>query len=119
MSGARYRAIDPTVLMAAAGDRATFDTLSRTFLECAPAIHAALQSALDAGDHAAIGRHSHALKGMTVLVGAAELTALLQQLETAESLLRPAAAAALAPSFALALREVALSLDDAACGGGS
>jgi hypothetical protein len=33
-------------------------------------------------------------------------------------LLRPAAAAALAPSFALALREVALSLDDAACGGG-
>ena len=110
MSAPRYLAIDPAVLMAAAGDRPTFDALSRTFLDYAPPICAALQQALAGGQHAAIGQHSHALKGMTMLVGATELTALLQQLETAARLGQPAAAPTLAPSFALVLREVALSL---------
>jgi HPt (histidine-containing phosphotransfer) domain-containing protein len=113
MSAPRYRAIDPAVLMAAAGDRATFDALARTFLDCAPPLYAALQQALADGRPAAIGQHSHALKGMTVLVGATGLTALLQQLETAARLGQPVpAAATLAPDFDQVLREVALSLDD-------
>jgi len=118
MSAPRYLAIDPAVLMAAAGDRATFDALARTFLDCAPPLCAALQQALADGRHAAIGQHSHALKGMTVLVGAAGLTALLQQLETAARLGQPMpAAATLAPDFARVLREVALSLEhDGAAG---
>jgi len=109
----RYHAIDPAVLMAAAGDRATFDALSRTFLVCAPPIASALRQALAAGQHGAIGQHSHALKGMTMLVGAAELTALLQQLETAARALLPApvAASLLESRFEQVLREVALSLD--------
>lgn len=117
MSAVRYLAIDPAVLMAAAGDRATFNALARTYLDCAPPIFAALQQALLAGQHAAIGRHSHALKGMTMLVGATALTALLQQLETAARLQQPAPfAEALAPCYEAVQREVALSLTDATCG---
>jgi len=111
MSAPRYLATDPAVLMAAAGDRATFDALARTFLDCAPPLCAALRQALADGRRVAVGQHSHALKGMTVLVGATALTALLQQLETAARLGQPMpAAATLAPDFAQVLHEVALSL---------
>jgi HPt (histidine-containing phosphotransfer) domain-containing protein len=121
MNAGRYTVTDPAVLMAAAGDRDTFDALARTFLDCAPPIAEALRRALDGGAHAAIGQHSHALKGMTVLVGAAALTALLQRIETAARLAQaaPAEAATLAASFELVRREVALSLDDPDHGGGA
>lgn len=119
MSGRTYRATDPAVLMAAAGDRDTFVALSQTFLACAPPIAGQLEQALAAERHDAIGRHSHALKGMTMLVGAAELTALLQQLETAarQSHAVPEAARRLASCFDQVLREVAQAIDDPVCGG--
>ena len=118
MSGVTYQAIDPSVLMAAAGDGASFKMLSQTFLDYAAPIADQLQQALAVGQHAAIGRHSHALKGMAGLIGAAELIALLQQMETAARLLQPMPAAdAWVPCFEQVCREVALSLDDPAYGG--
>lgn len=120
MTPPRYRAIDPAVLMAMAGDRATFNALSHTFLDCAQPILEALRQALASGQHAAIASQSHALKGMTMLVGAAELTTLLQQLETAarRAEAAPAAAAALEASFEQVRGEVTLSLRDDATGAG-
>ncbi|ELX08820.1 hypothetical protein Jab_2c08790 [Janthinobacterium sp. HH01] len=119
MSGATYQAIDPAVLMVAAGDGASFKMLSQTFLDHAEPIAGQLRQALADGQHAAIGRHSHALKGMAGLIGAATLISQLQQLETAARLLQPMPAAtdAWMPSFEQVCREVALSLDDPAYGG--
>jgi len=77
-------AVDTAVLMnAAGGDPAAFDMLSQTYLALAPGMHAQLQAALRAQDRAAIANASHALKGCTMLVGAAALSASLQQLESA------------------------------------
>lgn len=120
MNSVNYQAIDPAVLMSVAGDGASFKMLSQTFLAHAAPIAGQLRQALADGQAAAIGRHSHALKGMTVLIGATTLTSLLQQLETAARLLQamPASAAeAWAPCFERVCREVALSLDDPAYGG--
>jgi HPt (histidine-containing phosphotransfer) domain-containing protein len=118
MTAARYQATDPAVLMAAAGDATTFRALSATFLESAPPIFASLQLALMSAQHASIRLHSHALRGMTVLIGANQLTALLLQLETASRQQQAAAwSPGLAQCFAAVCREVALGMDDRAYGG--
>lgn len=120
MNRATYQAIDPSVLMVAAGDGPSFKMLSQTFLDHAVPIAGQLRQALADGQHAAIGRHSHALKGMAGLIGAAALISQLQQLETAARLLQPMPAAAVdawGACFEQVCGEVALSLDDPAYGG--
>ncbi|MES2163747.1 MAG: Hpt domain-containing protein [Pseudomonadota bacterium] len=94
---AGYRLIAPQVLWQAAGaDLDTFRSLSQLFLDLAPARLAALEQALQRGPAGAVAAASHALKGMTLLVGADQLSALLQELE------RQARAGAAAPPAALA-----------------
>lgn len=112
MSAATYQAIDPAVLMRLAGDRSTFRVLSQTFMEHAPDLFRQLVGALERSDYAAIGRLSHSLKGMTTLVGADRLTALLQALELAARAQRPAEAAELGQLFVQVLAEVTASVDD-------
>jgi HPt (histidine-containing phosphotransfer) domain-containing protein len=84
MSSSRYLHIDPRVLLDAAdGDTAVFCDLCRTFLEIAPTLMRNLENAVREQDRAATMRHSHSLKGTVALVGAKELAALLQAIETA------------------------------------
>ena len=84
MNQARYRQIDPRVLMrAVADDIESFRALSRIFLSSSPAMFERLQRALAAGGPGEIGLASHALKGNAGLVGAAQLCALLAALESA------------------------------------
>jgi HPt (histidine-containing phosphotransfer) domain-containing protein len=108
MSGA-YRDTDPGVLWrAAAGDASTFGLLARIFLDAGPPALARLRQALAGGDPDAIAAASHALKGMTVLVGATALTDLLQALERqARAGPAPAPPAGLEPLFARVMAEVA------------
>jgi len=76
---AGYDSIDPAVLMrAVAGDLASFRALSETFLSITPPMYARLCAALGERDRAAIAHASHAFKGTAALVGAAALTARLQ-----------------------------------------
>ena len=83
MSGARYQAIAPDVLMkAVAGDLAAFRSLSQVYLAIAPPALARMRAARAAGDARALAHESHALKGSAVLVGAHALCALLQQIES-------------------------------------
>lgn len=112
MTTASYQAIDPAVLMRLAGDRSTFRVLSQTFMEHAPELFRQLVSALQRADYTAIGRHSHALKGMTTLVGADRLTALLQALELAARSQQPADAQELGRLFVQVLAEVTASVED-------
>lgn len=78
-----FHHIDPSVLLnAAAGDSETCRSLSLTFLEITPAMMAKLKAALLAGDKAGAALHGHALKGCTVLVGAAQLSATLAETES-------------------------------------
>ncbi|MBA5637613.1 Hpt domain-containing protein [Duganella sp. LX20W] len=82
MSGPRYQAIAPDVLMkAVAGDLPTFRSLSQVYLAIAPPALARMRAARAAGDARALAHESHALKGSAVLVGAHALCALLQRIE--------------------------------------
>jgi HPt (histidine-containing phosphotransfer) domain-containing protein len=112
MKAHSYRAIDPDVLLTAAGDLETYRALARTFVDCAPDISRRLLLALGAGDYPTIASKSHALKGMTVLVGAAQLTTLLQRMESAARLRQDVAGAGsdLTSQFDLVMREVAASI---------
>lgn len=79
-----FHVIDPAVLLeAAAGSQEIALLLSQTYIDSAPATYARLQQALLQADFAAIGSQCHALKGMTMLIGAKELTTLLQDMEQA------------------------------------
>ncbi|MYM37841.1 Hpt domain-containing protein [Duganella qianjiadongensis] len=79
-----FHVIDPAVLLeAAAGSQEIALLLSQTYIDSAPATYARLQQGLQQADFAAIGSQCHALKGMTMLIGARELTALLQEMEQA------------------------------------
>jgi HPt (histidine-containing phosphotransfer) domain-containing protein len=74
--------IDPAVLLsAAAGDGETCRSLSRTYLDITPDMMAKLAAALLAGDKTGAALHAHALKGCTMLVGAAQLSAVLARTE--------------------------------------
>ena len=78
----RYANIDPSVLFELVDrDVAAFCDLSNTFLKIAPPNFASLCSALLSADYVAIAFQSHALKGTAALVGATELTTVLQALE--------------------------------------
>ncbi|HJV03609.1 MAG TPA: Hpt domain-containing protein [Burkholderiaceae bacterium] len=82
MSGARYKAIAPEVLMkAVAGDLDAFRSLSQVYLAIAPPALARMRAARVAGDARALAHESHALKGSAMLVGAHALCALLQRIE--------------------------------------
>lgn len=84
MTHSRYIHIDPQVLLDAAdGDIAVFCDLCQTFLDIAPPMLRELEAAVDRQDRAAAARHSHSLKGTVALVGARELAALLQAVESA------------------------------------
>lgn len=96
-----YLAIDPRVLLAASGnDLDLFRDLSQIFLDTAPAMFQRMQQASAAGAPHAFIAASHSLRGVTVLVGARELTACLLALEHAAGGACPAAAA-LTPAGAL------------------
>ncbi|SHM67127.1 Hpt domain-containing protein [Duganella sacchari] len=112
MHTASYQQIDPAVLMRLAGDRSTFRVLSQTFMEHAPELFRQLVGALQRADYTAIGRLSHALKGMTTLVGADRLTTLLQTLELAARAQQPAEATELGQLFVQVLTEVSASVED-------
>jgi len=112
MNHYRYQSIDPTVLMAAAGDQGTFITLSHTFLEHAPGLFSRLEQAFARRDFPAIAASSHALKGMAMLIGAGGLSGELQRHETAarQGCAIDAAQAELAPLLTLVMREVTQSI---------
>lgn len=79
-----YRFIDPMVLLTAvSGDPGAFRQLSDVFLSIGPDAYERLRAALGRRDMGEIAQASHALKGSTMLVGAVQLTALLQQIESA------------------------------------
>jgi hypothetical protein len=79
----RYRHIDPAVLSSAINDDlVSFCALSRTFLKEAPAAFALLEQALQERASAAIALRSHALKSMTLLLGARQLSSYLQEVES-------------------------------------
>lgn len=107
-----YRATAPGVLWLAAGaDLETFRALAQTFLDHAPPLQAALEQALLQERPAGIAAASHALRGMTVMVGAERLSALLQALERqARAGLAPAPDADLAPLCRQVMDEVALGM---------
>lgn len=84
MTSSEYLHIDPRVLLDAAdGDVAIFRDLCQTFLDIAPPMLRELEAAVARRDRAAAARHSHSLKGTVALVGARELAALLQAVESA------------------------------------
>ncbi|GJI89714.1 Hpt domain-containing protein [Duganella hordei] len=118
---AAYLAIDPRVLWrAAGGDRLSFRALSQTFIDVAPERLAVLRQALGGGRPAEIRAASHALKGMTLLVGADALSALLQSLEIqAHAGLPLPPVTQLEALFSQVMREVARSLLDYDGAGGT
>lgn len=114
-----YKHIDPGVLLrAVGGDAAACLSLTLTYLDTAPGMHARLQQALQAGEPAAVAHAAHALKGSTTLVGAEQLTGLLQALErrarAGEGKALAAQGPELAELFQAALQEVLATLADGA-----
>ncbi|MFT5588669.1 MAG: HPt (histidine-containing phosphotransfer) domain-containing protein [Bradyrhizobium sp.] len=82
MQNHRYCAIDPHFLLESAGDDLElFRELSSMFVRLAGPVHARLELAIRDGNDKAIHFESHSLKGSTALVGAAELSALLDGIE--------------------------------------
>lgn len=78
-----YQYIDPSVLFkSVAHDLESFRDLSATFLEIAPPMFERLERAVLAGDSKATAHESHALKGTTALLGAVQLTSVLQDIES-------------------------------------
>jgi HPt (histidine-containing phosphotransfer) domain-containing protein len=118
----RYRHIDPAILLQAIdGDPASFCALSRTFLDDAPPAFALLEQSLRQRAGGAIAHQSHALKSMTLLLGAQQLSGRLQEIESAalagECDFAPVGTE-LAALFALVLQEVRASIAalEGACG---
>ncbi len=112
----RYRHIDPAVLLRVINnDPPSYCALSRTFLEDAPATFALLEQALQDRASAAIAHQSHALKSMTLLLGAQQLSTLLQEVESGALAGRgdlALAGAELAALLASVLSEVEASIAD-------
>lgn len=78
----QYQYINPIVLFEAVGaDLASFHDLSKIFLKIGPPMLDLLKKAILAGDFKEILYESHSLKGTTVLIGATQLTHLLQEIE--------------------------------------
>ena len=110
-----YQQIDPRVLYCAIGeDLDAFRALSQTFLDIAPPLFERLQRALAGADGQAIALESHSLRGTTALVGAVQLTALLQDVESqarhGAAQLGVAQMAKLARLFGVVMHEVLLSM---------
>ena len=82
---------------AAACDPAVFRQLMVIFLDTAGPMFARLETALRSGRHAECVQASHALAGATMLVGAARLTATLQEIERQSRLERQADLTVLLP----------------------
>ncbi|MGV8892462.1 MAG: Hpt domain-containing protein [Burkholderiaceae bacterium] len=78
----QYQAIDPFVLFLSVGnDLDAFRDLSKVFLKiCPPMLHL-LKNAVLEENAKGIWHESHALKGTASLVGATQLTCLLQEIE--------------------------------------
>jgi HPt (histidine-containing phosphotransfer) domain-containing protein len=116
----RYCHIDPAVLLRAINDDpASFCALSRTFLDDAPASFALLEQALQERASAAIAQRSHALKSMTLLLGAQQLSMRLQEVESrALAGECDLAGIELGALFAPVLREVRASIADMEQGAG-
>ena len=111
-----YRAIEPQILMkAVGGDPGAFRELSETFLRIAPPMFARLEQASAAADHAAAAMEGHSLKSTTALVGAAQLTRLVETMETfarrhdvhGATMALPL----LAAEFVLVMQEVKISME--------
>jgi len=78
----RYRQIDPSVLLDAAGqDVQVFLELSATFLDIAPPMFERLQQAIQTGHTSRITLESHSPKGTVALVGAERLACMLARVE--------------------------------------
>lgn len=78
----QYHYIDPVVMHNAVGkDLDAFRSLSKTFLRLAPPMFERLERAFLAGDSKASLHQVHSLKGTTSLIGAAQLTQLLKDIE--------------------------------------
>ena len=112
-----YQHIEPAILWKAAGDDPqVFRALSQLFLETAPPMRARLERAILAGDTSATLHDSHALKGSTLLVGAAPLNAMLADIEgrawRGQHVLAAPCLPELARRFDAVMREVKASIDD-------
>lgn len=108
---ANYHAIDPWVLWGvAAGDQEVFRTLAWIYLDQAPELARRIHEGLLHNAHAEVRAASHTLKGMAGLLGAAQLCAVLQQLELAarDGLPLPVRAEPVARLCASVLSEVAV-----------
>ena len=110
-----YEQIDPRVLFCAIGeDLDAFRALSQTFLDISPPLFERLQRALAAADCNATALESHSLRGATALVGAVQLTALLQDVEShaRRGTVQPGLPqmAELARQFGVVMHEVRLSM---------
>jgi HPt (histidine-containing phosphotransfer) domain-containing protein len=93
-----YQFTDPSVLLVAvAGDLKSCRELAATFVEIAPPMFERLDQAMQVGNNQAIIQACHALRGATVLVGAAQLTELLSKIENAR---RRGDQACVLPAFA-------------------
>lgn len=108
-----YHVIDPAVLLdVAAGNQEVALTLSRTYLASAPASFERLLQAFSNADLGAIASQCHALKGMTMLIGAVQMTTLLEAMERAarQQQRLPEAEAGLPALHQAVLNEMALSI---------
>lgn len=98
MLAQKYHYIDPIVLFEAMGaDLESFRDLSRIFLNIGPPMLGLLKQAILIGDCKDVAYESHSLKGTTSLVGATELTRVLQEIE---NLSRNGAIASIEPHIA-------------------
>ncbi|MEO6352955.1 MAG: Hpt domain-containing protein [Oxalobacteraceae bacterium] len=78
----QYHYINPVVLFEAVGaDLASFFELSKIFLKIGPPMLDLLKKAILADDFKEILYESHSLKGTTALIGATQLTLILQEIE--------------------------------------
>lgn len=78
-----YHHIDPFVLFGTIGeDLESFRALSQTFLDIAPPMLERLEQAILAGNSQLALYESHSLKGSTSLIGAVQLSSLLQDIES-------------------------------------
>ncbi len=108
-----YHVIDPAVLLeVAAGNQEVALTLTRTYIASAPATFERLLQAFSSANLSGIASQCHALKGMTMLIGAVQLTKLLENMERAarQQQRLPEAEAGLPALHQAVLNEMALSL---------
>lgn len=107
----QYQHIDPGQLLETVGnDWQAVASLAYTYLDTAPPILEQLERAIDDSDAAAVWRHSHTLKGMSALIGAAPLAAMLSVIELScrdGNLPSVTERQALARQFELAAQELA------------